>query len=324
MRLRAVALLLAACACRAAAPDPAPAPPTRPATTPTAPAPTPLASGPVVAYVTGDDGALRLHGADGRSVNTGVRTANPWALAWAGPLLYWQDETGLHRLDPRTGVVTDVPLDPRYRLQAARGADLVVTDDTLGSGSGGGPEDVLLVSPDGRVSKQFTDGDGRPEGDGANLRMTAVTVTADGRRLLYGSGATAGPLCDRARSLRAWDLVARRPVEIASPVLVPGTANTVDSGATGLDGRTFVSVRTKMGECPAKVERTAVFELRGTRWALFREDAIWASTGPRGEVALLRPTVVEEHRDWPAAELYVDGRFVAHRVTFAAWGDPRG
>jgi hypothetical protein len=80
--------------------------------------------------------------------------------------------------------------------------------------------------------------------------------------------------------------------------------------ATGLDGRTFLSVSTAVGGCPTKANETAVFVLRGTHWARFRANATWAATGPDGQVALLRPD----------STLLLDGAVVAQGVALAAWG----
>ncbi len=199
------------------------------------------------------------------------------------------------------------------RLLATNARRILLATDEEASGEGG-PETVYDVTPDGRATRLFTDGDGEPEGEVRNLPMGQAALTGDGTRLVYEAGATPGRAfpCEYAVFTAIRDLGANREVPASSPTIPGARVVAPASIATGADGTTYEALRTVDGcRQPA---RSALFRLSGNHWATVTDDAKWGAASADGRLAVIRTS----------GALVVGGHAVARDVTLAAWAPSHG
>lgn len=238
-------------------------------------------------------------------------------IAWSGGRFVVVANDTLLRFDPAAFVggadPESVPLTgvTDARLLAANDHRILVgVSEPDFASARGGPETVFEVDVRGRTTRLFNDGDGGEEGEVRNLPIGAAALTADGRRLVYGSGVGGfGPAeCDLGFALVVRDLVANRELPIPAPAF-PGDVLTVYGDVTtGPDGRTVVGLTSEAGGC-SQEPGGAAYVLDGDRWRLLARNATWAATGPGGDLATI------DHKD----VLRVGGRRVATGVVRAVW-----
>lgn len=217
----------------------------------------------------------------------------------------------LGRVDPAAflagGAPSIDPLDVAQPVLLTTGAGRVLAGSLEGTSNHGGPMTVYDVRDDGSAARLFTDGDGLPEGEVRNVAIGEAALTADGNRLVYSTGATAGG-CDLAPTVVVRDLAADRERALPGLTLRSDGLEVAASITTGPDGRTVVALSTQVGECASR-PAAAAFVLAGTRWRLVARGAEWASYSAAGALATIGLDEV----------LRTGGQRVASRVTAAAW-----
>lgn len=192
------------------------------------------------------------------------------------------------------------------RLVAA-GGDRVLVATAEGTGPRGGPETVHDVAPDGRMTRLFRDGDGLPEAEVPNLAIGNAGLSADGTRLVYGTG-LAGADCTLWLTVAVRDLAAGREIPTRAPTLGDDVFTAVDAVTTGGDGRLVVGFTTEIGGCAGE-DRAAAYALSGDRWTLVAQGAEWAATSSDGRLATKSIS----------GDLHVAGRRIATGVARAVW-----
>lgn len=192
------------------------------------------------------------------------------------------------------------------RLVAAGGDRLLVATGEEASAHGG-PETVYDVAADGATTRLFTDGDELPEGTFRNLPIGAAALTADGARLVYATGTTAGK-CDLSFEVVVRDLAAGRVVPAPVPPLPGDVLAVADTITTGPDGRTVLGLTSELGGCP-QPRRAAAYVLQGDHWAKLGPGVTWVATG----VDLRRASLTLD------GDLAINGRRVGRGVEVAAW-----
>ena len=222
-----------------------------------------------------------------------------------------RDKYGLLLLFDPAGVVAggeprSVSLRPAVvpRLLAARGQRILVAGGAR-TGPRGGPETVYEVDDDGDLTPLFTD-------TGHTLRIGAAGITADGTRVVYGSGVggtTTETECDLGfdvvvRSLPDGRVVRTGPM----PSLGDDVLTVADSVTDGAEGRVVVGFGTELGGC-SQDARSATYALVRDRWVEVHDGVRWSAVGRDGRVATISTDDV----------LRIEGEVVARGVTHAAW-----
>jgi hypothetical protein len=241
-------------------------------------------------------------------------TATEVGFVWS-TFVVVDEDPGTEYLTFTTSALDSATPPPAKRINGVSGARLLAAQEgTLlvatseRATARGGPETVHQVYSNGDTTRLFTDGQTGLTKARRNLPIGVAGLTADGQRLVYGTG-YAGGECAYDFDVAVFDIKNRTEIPPAkAPSLGQGSFSVVASVSLDGGGRTVVGLSDEVGGCGG-TGRASAYLYYGEDFRPFAGGAVWAGASADGRLATLDSN----------GALTVDEARVATGVARAMW-----